>query len=365
MRVAIGAVLGTLGGPATYARELVHALAASEADTEFIVITDAPQAIRQARRNLTVVKAPLPGPFALPLWDHVVVPLLARRHRPDVYHGTKGVLPRRLGCQQVVSIHDLAVYHFPETFARPQRWQQRWELPWAVRRAARVIADSQHARRDIVAHFGLDPGRVVAIPLGASPVFGAQPAADESAIVARLRLPSRFLLYAGTIQPRKNIELLVEAFSGWAGAADWQLLIAGRRRPTYRPEMIDHPPPRVRLLGAVSDTELAVLYRHARALISPSAYEGFGLSLLEAMSCGCVVVAGANSAAVELVSGAGMLLDRLDVTAIRATLDILAADQQRCEQLRAAGLARSADFSWPRTASATMAVYRAVAAEGR
>jgi glycosyltransferase involved in cell wall biosynthesis len=361
MRVAIGAVLGVLGGPATYARELVHALATlAPRDVEILVFADAPAAINVSGGNVVVIHAPLPASFAQPLWDHVVIPRLVRRHRPDVYHGTKGVLPGRMECRQVVTIHDLAVYHYPESFAWLQRLHQRWELPRTIRHAARVIADSAHARQDIANHFCLPAERVVAIPLGVTTEFHPAHEADDAATVQRLQLPPRYILYAGTIQPRKNVEALVDAFGSWSGPADWQLLIAGRVRPGYRPTFVEHPPPRVRYLGAVSDSELATLYRRALALISPSAYEGFGLSLLEAMACGCVVVAGGNSAAVELVDGVGLLLDRLDSPAIRAALDVLAADDERRAQWRQRGLDRAGRYRWDHTARATCDVYRTV-----
>ncbi|MBI1813707.1 MAG: glycosyltransferase family 4 protein [Deltaproteobacteria bacterium] len=361
MRVAIGAVLGVLGGPATYARELVRALAAlAQAELKILVFTDAPTTINVSGGNVTVIHAPLPASFAQPLWDHVVIPRLVRRHRPDLYHGTKGVLPGRMECRQVVTIHDLAVYHCPASFAWLQRLHQRWELPRTIRHAARVIADSAHARQDIANHFSLPGDRVVAVPLGVTTEFHPTRGADDAATVRRLQLPPRYILYAGTIQPRKNVEALVDAFVSWGGPADWQLVIAGRVRPGYRPAFVDRPPSRVRYLGTVSDSELATLYRHALALVSPSAYEGFGLSLLEAMACGCVVVAGGNSAAVELVNGVGLLLDRLDSVAIRAALDLLAANDERRAQWRQRGLDRAGKFRWEHTARATWDVYRTV-----
>src|SRR5262249_22097708 len=127
-----------------------------------------------------------------------------------------------------------------------------------------------------------------------------------------LKLPARYVLYAGTIQPRKNVELLIEAFAGLPDRNDIQLVIAGRMRPGYRPAILAQRPAFLRYLGAVSDQVLATLYRRALVFCSPSGYEGFGLSLLEAMTSGCVVVAANNSAIPELVQGCGILIDELN-----------------------------------------------------
>jgi glycosyltransferase involved in cell wall biosynthesis len=362
MRVAIGAVLGVLGGPATYARELIRALVALDSDAEFLALTDRPDVLGPPHPRLSIVRVPLAGPFAQPLWDHVLVPRLLRRYRPDLYHGTKGVLPSVSDCLQVVSIHDLAVYRFPESFSRLQRLHQRWELPRAVRRARRIVADSRHARDDIIAQFGLPDHRVVTVPLGVGGPFSSS-SPDDRAAAERLCLPDRYVLYAGTVQPRKNVEALVAAFADWSNPAGWQLLIAGRIRPGYHPPFVDHPPTKVRYLGVVSDRELATLYRRAIALISPSAYEGFGLSLLEAMACGCLVVAGANSAASELVDGAGILLDRLDASSIRSVLDELVEKAESHRHLRERSRSRAAHFRWGRTAEATLEIYRSVVSD--
>ena len=359
MRIAIGAVLGTLGGPATYARELIRALSVVDVANDYIVIADRPDLLSLHGPNVLCVRAPLPSVFLQPFWDHGWVPYFLRRYRADVYHGTKGVLPVRAGCPAVVTIHDLAVYHQPATFALLQRVQQRVHTPMAVRCAARVIADSEHARRDLLQRFRLSPQRVTAIPLAAASIFSAQPGVNDERIVADLHLPERYLLYAGTIQPRKNVEALVAAFASLSAAAGIWLLIAGRVRPGYRPRFLTDAPRRVRYLGPVSDEVLAVLYRRALALCSPSSFEGFGLSLIEAMASGCPVIAAANSAVEELVGGCGILVRGVSAEALRPALERAIGAGGGLDGMRALGLARAAQYSWQETARRTLAVYRA------
>jgi len=357
-RIGIGAILGVVGGPATYARELIAALSRVDASNEYVVITDAPERLSVRAANVQCVRAALPATYLQPVWDHGWIPYFVRRHRLDLYHGTKGMLPLWCGCPQVVTVHDLAVYHQPETFAWLQRAHQRSHTPFAVRHAARVITDSVHGRQDVMSTFGVPAERVVAIPLAAGAVFGAQADPDDARIAAELGLPEHFVLYAGTIQPRKHVELLIDAFAGLRERGTVQLVIAGRTRPGYRPAALMNPPPYLRYLGAVSDRALATLYRRALAFCSPSTYEGFGLSILEAMTSGCLVIAVRISAVPELVDTCGIMIDELSVTTLRAALARALAGGSDLAELRARAVQRARCYTWDETARRTLAVYR-------
>jgi len=362
MRVGIGVLLGRTGGPARYACELVRALAQLEGEEEYVVFTNRPGAFLRCP-PVSVAGVPLPSAAAAweVLWDHLLLPAAAWRAGLDVYHGTRAALPLLLRCRQVVSIHDLAVYALPNTFAWLQRLHMRPNLRLAIARADRILTDSQHARADIVQRLRVAEERVVAVPLGVRlDLFDSEPAAADAAIAERLELPGRYFLYAGTVQPRKNIDLVVKAFARLRLGGDWSLLIVGRRRPGYRPRWLVSPPPGVRYLGVVTDEELAVLYRRAVALVSPSGYEGFGLTYLEAMACGCPVVGTAFSAVPEVVADAGLLLDALDVDAVAAAMERLVAEPELRAELGRRGRNRARLFSWEETAYRTRRVYREV-----
>ncbi len=147
-RIAIGAITRTIGGPATYAVELVRALGERRTPgLEYTVLTDGPEAF--ADMPVAVEHLPLRTPWMQPLWDHVLVPRALRRVGADLYHGTKNVVP--LGCRSpaVVTIHDLAVYHHPESFALAQRWHLRAETPHAARAACAIVTVSEHAAADL------------------------------------------------------------------------------------------------------------------------------------------------------------------------------------------------------------------------
>lgn len=361
MRVGIGALVGVLGGPATYARELIAALA-REGGHDYVVFTDQPDAFDGIA--VATVRVPLATAAHQVTWDHWRLPTLLARHRIEVYHGTKNVLPWRLPLRAaVVTVHDLAVYACPDTFSRGQRWHFRLTVPPSVRRAARVIADSQHARQDIVTRFGVDPARVTVVPLGVAPRFLAATTADAEALRTRLRLGERVIACVGTIQPRKHVERVIDAYVRAGGAATgWELAIAGRLRPGYHPPWLDALPAGVRWLGPLSDEDLPALNAAAGISVSASDYEGFGLSVCEAMAAGCAVIAVGQTSVPEVVEDGARLVPRSDAGLIAAELTRLCADAAARRDLAARGRARAARLTWNETARRTRRVYEEVLA---
>ncbi|HUE29337.1 MAG TPA: glycosyltransferase [Verrucomicrobiae bacterium] len=359
MRIGIGAQVGILGGPGTYARALTAALAAAGGH-EYVVFTDRPEAF--AGLGVETVHVPLASPYHQVTWDHWRLPgLIAARH-VDLYHGTKNVLPWRLPVPAAVTVHDLAVYAAPETFARAQRWHLRLLVPRAVAAAARVITPSAHARADVVARFGTPAERVAAIPQGVEDVFRAPlpPGAVEQ-LRALHGLGPRLVACVGTVQPRKHVERVIEAFvCAGAAARGWQLVVAGRLRPRYAPPWLVALPPGVRWLGPLPAHALAALYAAAEIAMSASDYEGFGLTVCEAMASGAAVVAVAATALPEVVGDAGVLVARSDPGLLADALARLIAEPETRAALGAAARARAARFTWEETARQTRRVYEEV-----
>jgi glycosyltransferase involved in cell wall biosynthesis len=363
VRIGIGALVGVLGGPATYARELTAALARAGGH-EYVVFTDRPEAF--AGLGVRAVHVPLPTPYHQATWDHWALPALLAAERIDLYHGTKNVLPWRLPVPAVVTVHDLAVYACPETFAWQQRWHLRLLLPRSVARAARVIADSAHAREDLRRRFGLAAERVTDIPLGVAAAFHAAPAPGAVEQLRALHgLGERLVACVGTVQPRKRVDRVIEAFVR-AGlfARGWQLAVAGRLRPGYAPPWLVTPPAGVRWLGPLPEHALRALYAAAEIGVSASEYEGFGLTVCEAMASGCAVVAVANSSIPEVVGEAGVLVARSDPELLAAALARLAAEPETRAALAAAARGRAARFTWEETARRTRTLYDEVLACG-
>ncbi|MDX6513790.1 MAG: hypothetical protein QOE36_3294 [Gaiellaceae bacterium] len=270
-------------------------------------------------------------------WYPRGLPRRVRQVGVEVLHCPTFRAPTSSPVPVVVTVLDLAVLRRPEFFNRWNRMYSRGMVPRVVRAARRVIAISEFTKRELVEVLGVDPGRVTVIPVPHDPAFSPDGDAAEG----------DYVLAVGTLEPRKNLPRLVEAarLAGVelrvVGASGWGGVEVGGEG--------------VRWLGEVSDAELRSLYRGARCLAYPSLYEGFGIPILEAMASGTPVVTSRGGATEEVAGGAAVLVDPLDPQSIAAGLE--EADRRR-DELRAAGLARAAQFSWDDVAERTVAVYR-------
>jgi glycosyltransferase involved in cell wall biosynthesis len=277
-------------------------------------------------------------------WYLGALPARARRDGVDVLHCPTQRAPVRSQVPLVVTFHDLAVLRHPETFNRWTRTYSRLGLPRVARAARRLIAVSEFTRRELHELLDVPQDKVRVIPNAVGPPF----ALDGEAAAGD------YVLAVSTLEPRKNLPRLVDAFQR-AHLNGCRLLVAGARG--WGDVRLEGDG--VSLLGEVGDEELARLYRGARCVAYVSLYEGFGLPVLEAMACGAPVVAARNPAAEEVSGGAAVLVDPLDPDAIAAGL---AEAVDRRDELRAQGLERASAFSWTDAAHATVEVYREAAA---
>jgi O-antigen biosynthesis alpha-1,2-mannosyltransferase len=277
-------------------------------------------------------------------WYLGALPLLARRDRVDVLHCPTHRAPVRSPVPLVVTLHDIAVLRHPELFNRWTREYSRLVLPRVARAARLVIAASEFTRGELLSLLDLPDEKIRVIPHAVGPPFAAEgDAADGD-----------YVLTVGTLEPRKNLDRLVEGFER-AGLNGSRLLVAGGRGWGD----VEVSGDRVERLGFVPDDELARLYRGASCVAYLSAYEGFGLPLVEAMACGAPVVAANAGSAPEVTGGAAVLVDPADPDAIATGLGEAV---ERRDELRALGLQRAQAFSWDAVARATLDVYREAAA---
>ena len=350
IRVALHVVAGPRGGPRTYGVALAEALARRD-DLDLVVLTDRPEAFG----GIATVQLRGPRPWC----DMIAVSKLLRDLRPDVYHNTKNVLPWRMPCPSVVTLHDLAYHHHPETFGTLSRLYLKYHHEHAAKHADLVVAVSHHARTDMIETLGMSGDRVRVVYHGVAPQFRT-PDADR---VCGLAEP--YILSVGTIQRRKNLDVLVRAAAALRREGrDFTLAIAGRRGwKTHEFDAACEETP-VRLLGVVPDESLPALYRGAAAFVQPSSYEGFGLTALEAMACGAPVVAAQAGSLPEVVGDAGLLVPPRDVDALGKALASILDHPELASELSAAGRARSERFTWDQSAADHLAVYREAAARG-
>ena len=361
MRIGVAAVTGTQGGPRTYAVELLRALAGLPGDDTFVLLADDPTALAGVAR-VRGVRVPMPVRAARPLSEALFLPWLARRERLDVFHGTKQTLPRGVPGARVVSIHDLAPMILPDTFQRGAGEWLRRTTAAAARRAHVVITGSETTARDLRERLGVPPERIAVTPYGVEDRFRTpQGEATIAAVRSRHGLPSRYLACVGTIQPRKNVDVVIDAVESLAARGRDVPVLAIAGRVGWMSEAVvarAKASPHVRWLGEISDADLPPLLAGADVFLSPSSYEGFGLAVAEAMAAGCAVIGGSGSSLDEVVGDAGVLVPPRDRDALAEALDALLSDDARRRTVAAAGRDRCRRFTWDATAAATMSAYR-------
>jgi glycosyltransferase involved in cell wall biosynthesis len=286
------------------------------------------------------------------LWTHLRLAWEVSRHPPDVLFIPAHVMPLVCPLPAAVTVHDLGYLHYPEAHRPLDRWYLDWTTRRHARLAARVIADSQATRADLMRYYGADPGRIAVVYPGRDEALGRvnDPAAI-AAVKARYGVSGAYLLYLGTLQPRKNLVRLVEAFARLPSpASGYQLVLAGKRGWLYddlfaRVGSLGLSD-RVLFPGYVADEDKAALISGATALVYPSLYEGFGLPVLEAMACGTPVLTSNVSSLPEVAGDAALLIDPLEVDAIAAGMAHLTADADLRRSLVAKGYAQVRKFSW-------------------
>jgi len=274
-----------------------------------------------------------------------------------VFFGAVGALPLMdVGSPSVITVHDLAIYRNAGWFPQRQPLSTRWVVPSSLRRADRVIAVSGNTALDAEELFGVDRSRITVVPHGVS--AGLRPMGGDELASARerLALPERFILFVGTIEPRKNLLTLLEA---WAMLRDRpDLVIVGGWGWNYEAirDRISRLGDHVHHLVALEPSYLPAVYNLALVLAHPAWYEGFGLPPLEAMACGTPVVVSDSSSLPEVVDGAGLIVPAGDAEAWRRALERVLGDHDLAADLRHRGILRAAEFSWSRTADLTWEV---------
>ncbi len=302
------------------------------------------------------------------VWLQVVVPFLLGRHRPDLFHGTL-FLPSILARgPSVANIYDLTVYRYPETMEARNKWPLKMLLPLAVSRADRIVTLSEFTKREIGERWPDAMSKIEVIPGAPYLSSGAQPcgASGEEAdkTLERYGIRRPYLLYVGTMEPRKNVVQLLKAFElvDAMGVKDTQLVLVGHEgwglREVRRAWESSPVGSSIRYLGYVPDEDLGLLYRCADLFVYLSLYEGFGLPPVEAMAAGTCVVASDRASLPESLGEAAVLVDPTDVEAVAGSIfQCLRDEDMRMERVEK-GLQQSESYSWHKSAEKTLALYK-------
>lgn len=347
MRIALDATPLAVpsGGVRRYAEELSKALAENFPVDEFWLLSD--QNFDPPDPGLTNLKAGRrPRHLFERRWWLWGLQRETSHLKIDVFHGTDFAVPYLPVCASVMTLHDLSPWMDP-AWHEEDRVRKRTPVLLRLGLATMVITPSEAVRKQAIERFRLLPERVVAVPLAPAAIFRKfEPKTFFTS--------APYLLYLGTLEPRKNIPMLLNVWRELRKAYPIDLILAGRPRqdaPAIAPE------PGLHILGLTKEEELPRLMGGAAAFVYPSYYEGFGLPVLEAMQCGAAVVASSDPAISEVARDAAILLDARDQRAWVETLRAVLAEPQRLEELRAKARARAAEFTWTRTAQLTREVY--------
>lgn len=368
MRIAIDAsTLSTQGGPRAYVLGLLEALLKADLTNDYIIFYNDPCHLGRfpgAKEIVLSGKSPLAR-----LWrEHVLIPLACKRERIDLLHCPKSAIPYLSpGCPVVVTLHDLIPIMHPEweTFAARTYW--RLQMPVAARRSDFIITISEYACRDITQMYSVPEDRIRVVMNGFNPRMAQHCHTDHaSAVKAKYGLPDDYILYVGTIQPRKNIDTLIEAFAALKckHEINQKLVIAGRKGWLY-----DELFARIAELGLendiiftgfVPDEDLPCIYQQARLFVYLSLCEGFGIPPLEAMACGVPVIASNTSAIPEVIGDAGITVPPENAEQVADAILRVLRDNDLAANMSNLGKVRAAQFSWDQAARQTLAIYQQV-----
>jgi glycosyltransferase involved in cell wall biosynthesis len=375
MRVGLDAI--PLATPRTgvghYTFELARHLALIAPSDEFELVSPFPFAPIQTDdslpSNLRVVHKKVNS--LRRRWFAVGLPLYIKQSAFDLFHGTNYEVPLWSRCPSILTIHDLSLLLHPETHEERQVRRGRRRLPIMARTASRIITPSESVKREVCEHLRIKPSKIIVIPEAARDIFRPVPIEETIETRRRLRIEDEFILFVGTIEPRKNLLTLLRAFEEIMRSTELrpQLVICGQEGwltdelfSRIRKSGVED---RLQFTGYLTDEDLRALYSSCRAFVYPSLYEGFGLPPLEAMACGAPVITSQIPAIMETVgTTAARLVSPTDTqTLARSIVELFENENERLH-LSSRGLQRAAQFSWERTARLTLDVYTELLLEG-
>ncbi len=348
-------------GIGRYVRNLAQALAPQLGPQEKLTLVCAPGHPIEIPHRVVEMKTVPTSPFSLR--QQWTLPRLLKHLDADVYHSAYYLMPYAPGVPTLLTVYDLIPMLFPEQSSLRAQLLFRWMTRFALYTAKHVITISQATQQDLLKYFSIPPEKTTITPLAADPQFEPQTEKAIHHVRQRYQLPAKFLLYLGSNKPHKNLVTLVHAYAQLQEMNPPPLVIAGAWIPDY-PQARQHADKlgldetQVYWLGRIAAEDLPALYAAATLFVFPSLYEGFGLPVIEAMACGTPVACSNVSSLPEVVGEAAHLFNPYEASSITASIKKLLHQEISRENLEHISLAQAASFSWQRTATQTLVVYR-------
>ena len=354
-------------GPSRYTTNLVEAVFAQRSDHEFTLFLN--EQVRRLpftpARSIRVLRtrAPTSRTGIRVLWEHLAAPWHIGAARLEVVHSMLNVVPLAAPTRHVVTVHDLSFMRTPGAHPTHRRWYLTAATWLSAHRARAVLADSHATKQDIVELLGVDADRVHVVYPGREAAFHTKPADEVLLFRRKNKLDRPFVLFVGTLEPRKNVDVLVKAFGVLAGDGfQGDLVLAGGSG--WATEAIDRAleesPVRGRIhrIGYVKQEDLPYWYCAADLVVYPSSYEGFGIPVLEAMASGTPVITSNRSSLPEVAGDAALTVDPHDIRQLASAMSAVLASPERCADMRARGLAQARKFEWTVAAERCLSLYQ-------
>lgn len=344
MRVAFDAASmhGQKTGIGVYTEQLMRALNEYAPQIETILLGDGATVNQRTDKRI--------------LREQITLPRLARAANADLVHLTGFAAPLRSRVPVILTVMDLIGVLFSQNFPPASRFYWSRYLPFTLRAPRAIVTLSENTKRDVIRLAKIPAEKITVIPPGIDARF--RPIEDKAHLEitrVRLQLPTRFFLFVSTLEPRKGIDTLVNAYAKIVGDVSEQLVIVGKRGWYFEPLFLQvqklHLEQRIHFLDYLADEDLPDVYNLATGFVFPSRYEGFGLTPLEAMACGTPVICSNAASLPEVVGEAGILIAPDNVNEFAQAMRELANNPSQQSALREQGLARAKLFSWQRAAN--------------
>lgn len=363
MKIGLASLLGIVGGPGVIATNQIKNIIHLDKKNSYVIFSDSFDKIDvQCRKIVT----PMPFKSFRLIVDHAIIPYYLKKEKIKIFHNLKETLPfyRIKGCKYVCTIFDLAPWYYPNTFPFKQRLHLKVHLKIVAKNADIIVTGSNNTKLDIIKLLNVPKEKIKVVYFAPGENYKVMKDEDKiNRVLRKYKLPKSYFLYVGTLQPRKNIDKIIKAY--YLLKKDMEithkLVIVGRKgwlwKDFFRLVKILKLQNDVIFSGVIPQNELPYVYNGATLFISPSSYEGFGMTLAEAMASGVPIISANNSAIPEVVGDAALLLNNITPSEIAKAMKELLKNEKLREGLIAKGLQQVKKFSWKSHALKLIEIY--------